>query len=61
MSVKELELITNTAILNFKYGTATNKFGIKITDYQGVAVIMLDRSQAHMIKLWLEEHLKADR
>lgn len=57
MSVKELELVTDTAILNFKHGTTTGKFGIQVTDNHGTAIMMLDRNQADMLRLYLTEHL----
>jgi len=57
MSSKELVIRGTTGLVEFKYGTITNKFGIRIIDDINDAVIVLDRSQAHMLYLYLQEHL----
>jgi len=52
MSCKELKL--TTASVNLEASKVLDSFKIKI----GVMAIYLDRNQAHLLKLWLEEHLK---
>lgn len=61
MSVEEL--IINDAPIYFKFSNADNIEGaIKITAYFGEdcprAIAVIDRNQAHLLMLYLQEHLK---
>lgn len=59
MSVKELEIKADgrTSII-IKHGTNTGKFGLQVTDGEYSAAVTFDRSQAHLLMLYLQEHLK---
>lgn len=59
MSVKELSLYPSVqTYLNVRYGTETQKFAIRLMDDKDDAKVILDRSQAHLLMLYLQEHLK---
>lgn len=58
MSVEYLKLQpTSTTCLEFKYGTVTQKLGIRLIDARSSAQLILDRNQAHLLYLYLQEHL----
>ena len=56
MSSKELKL-TN-AHVNLECDKVLDSYRFQLTDLVGIGVIYLGRDQAHLLKLWLEEHLK---
>lgn len=58
MSVKELKLVGIDAILHFKHGTNTENFGVAVNDKENKVVMILNRSEAHLLMLYLQEHLK---
>lgn len=58
MSAKELVLTSGTTEVRVRHGTDTGKFGIQVTDDKSSAVYMLNRNQAHLLMLYLQEHLK---
>ena len=58
MSVEELKLTTRPADMSAKI--EDDKIVIQVVDLDGLTRIQLDRNQAHLLKLWLEEHLNPD-
>lgn len=56
MSVKKLNLTTSSADMHVM--TEDNKIRIQVVSLDGLAVMMLNRNQAHLLMLWLQEHLK---
>lgn len=56
MSVKELDFTTNPADMHVSI--EDDKIRVQVVDLDGLAVMMLDRSQAYLLMLWLQEHLK---
>lgn len=59
MSVKELNIYptANTHLL-VKYASITERFAIRAMDDLDDAKLILDRNQAHLLMLFLQEHLK---
>lgn len=58
MSVKELRLYPSAqTMLQIVYGTESKQFGIRAMDNIDDAKIVLNRSHAHLLMLYLQEHL----
>ena len=56
MSCKELKFSNKEADLECE--KVLDSYIFQLTDLVGTGVIYLRRDQAHLLKLWLEEHLK---
>lgn len=58
MSVEELKIYPSAiTMLTIKYSDVTKQFGVRVLDSTDDAKIILDRSQAHLLMLYLQEHL----
>jgi uncharacterized protein Yka (UPF0111/DUF47 family) len=52
------ELVLDNEYVRLKAKTENNKIIFEISNPESECDLILDRNQAHLLKLWLEERLK---
>lgn len=57
MSVKELVLCDSPIKIKFVKMKLADQFAVTVYDTKIIAGIILDRNQAHLLMLYLQEHL----